>query len=90
MIIPSHCKTCGKPIGHLWFRYLSKVREFQKQRDEAQAEAEAGQEIEAETDSRTPEARALDELLIHRYCCRLMFICQPQGLVNMIRNRVEN
>lgn len=89
MIIPIYCQSCGKPIGHLWFRYLEKVKNFRtKEAEEPEAEAEA--QTEAREPQGTPEARALDELLIHRYCCRRMFLCQPDGLVDMVRNRIEN
>ncbi len=26
MIIPIRCFTCGKPIGHLWFKYLDLLK----------------------------------------------------------------
>lgn len=26
MIIPVRCFTCGKPIGHLWEKYLEKLK----------------------------------------------------------------
>lgn len=78
MIIPTHCFSCGKPIGHLWFSYLEQIRANQKAKREGSK------------DSRTPEAQALDNLYLHRYCCRRMFLTQPENLVDMIRNRVEN
>jgi len=75
MIIPTHCKSCGKVIGHLWFKYSDRLIELRRLTDEF--------------NERTPEAQALDELMVHRYCCRTMFMCQPERLVDMIRNRIE-
>lgn len=28
MIIPTHCQTCGEPIGHLWETYVELVQQF--------------------------------------------------------------
>ena len=96
MIIPTHCKSCGKPIGHLWFNYLERVKKYQESNTPADQDQEEDELDEfpnngpSPNDTRTPEARALDELLLHKSCCRLMFICQPIELVTRLRNRIEN
>ncbi|MEO2241178.1 MAG: DNA-directed RNA polymerase subunit N [Euryarchaeota archaeon] len=50
MIIPIRCFTCGRPIAHLWEKYVELVEEGKSPKE------------------------ALDELGIHRYCCRRMFL----------------
>lgn len=75
MIIPTHCKSCGRPIGHLWFNYLAKIKEYTNSNEDNQ--------------DKTPEASALDDLNIHKYCCRLNFLCQPRNIVDMLRNREQ-
>lgn len=79
MIIPLQCKSCGKFIAHLWFKYISICEDYQDR--QAKGEPLPGNE--------TPQALALHELKIERYCCRLMFICQPENLVDYIRNRKQ-
>ena len=77
MIIPLQCKSCGKFICHLWLKYTSLTESYK----DKQA---AGERL-----PETPEALSLDELGIDRYCCRLMFLCQPKNLVGLIRNRKQ-
>ena len=31
MLIPTHCQTCGEPIGHLWEKYVELVQTFAKE-----------------------------------------------------------
>jgi len=33
MIIPVRCFSCGKPIGHLWFRYKKLLEEGKTQKE---------------------------------------------------------
>ena len=64
MLIFPVCFTCGKPIGHLYEKYLNKITEISDQRQGS---------VEKYTE--TPEAIVLDELGLKRYCCRRMFLC---------------
>jgi DNA-directed RNA polymerase I, II, and III subunit RPABC5 len=83
MIIPTHCKSCGKVIGHLWFEYIKLVHQYQD------ADKLALSQDPGKVSDETPEARALNDLKIVRYCCRIMFLCQPEDLADMSRNRVQ-
>lgn len=66
MIIPMVCFSCGRPISHLWFQYLEKVKTY-----------EIAQRFDTKNKSQyTPEFLALRDLHIGRMCCRRMFICQ--------------
>ena len=80
MIIPIKCKSCGKIIGHLWEEYLRLVHEYQDKRAKGEPTPD---------ENETEEALALDQLNIDRYCCRSMILCQPENLVDYIRNRKQ-
>jgi len=60
MLIPTHCQTCGEPIGHLYSKYLKLVQEFSKS---------------SKDDKYTPEFKARQELIDkdgldgRRQCC---------------------
>jgi DNA-directed RNA polymerase subunit N (RpoN/RPB10) len=60
MLIPPVCFTCGKPIGHLYQKYLDRVQEISEKKEKSE---------------QTPEDIALNELRLKRYCCRRMFLC---------------
>lgn len=81
MIIPLLCFTCGKPIADRWVEYKDMLEFYKKQ--QAKGEYNDGEL------HRTPEARVLDELGMSRYCCRRMYLCQPEHLVEMLKNRQE-
>lgn len=38
MSMPTHCQTCGEPVGHLWRIYLKLVDDFSKDRKESDTE----------------------------------------------------
>ena len=50
MSTPTHCQTCGEPIGHLWRIYLELVEKFSKERKD-------------EDEKPTPEYLARQELI---------------------------
>lgn len=43
MSTPTHCQTCGEPIGHLWRIYLELVEKFSKEKDDRTPEYRARQ-----------------------------------------------
>ena len=68
MIIPVRCVTCGKVLADKYNTYLQKVNQY-KEGEEGDSTLgvnyiEKGEKIV------TPEARALQELGLTRYCCR--------------------
>ena len=78
MIIPVRCFTCNNMIGDKWNAYVKLVQiEKQKQSkgkineemDINYIEVEKGNNVE-----KSIEGKILDELNMHKYCCRRMFL----------------
>jgi len=68
MIIPIRCMNCGMPLANKW-------RWFQRRVVELRAEMNVGNSsgpmyMDGTSVPDTPERRALEELGLHRYCCR--------------------
>lgn len=72
MIIPVRCVTCGKVIADKYKTYLEKVNEY---KGEDKADSTLGVNyIEKGEKIITPEAKALQDLGLTRYCCRRHFL----------------
>lgn len=67
MIVPVRCFNCGKVLAHLWEPYLEKI---QSATTEDTLEKEKKYIVIGDNETQTPEAKALDELGITKYCCR--------------------
>lgn len=66
MIIPIRCMTCGFILADKWRYYEARVAVLRK-------EMGLGSEpitIDGTSIPDTPERRVMNELNIHRYCCR--------------------
>ena len=77
MIIPLRCFTCGTVIADKWTHF---VREVQKEKQESNETVESELDIEYIniTDEgrikKSIEGKVLDQLDMHKYCCRRMFL----------------
>jgi len=67
MIIPIRCVSCNNVLAGKWLPYLDLVKENKKE-DGRPANDEMV--YLTQTTTKTAEGRALDELGIHRTCCR--------------------
>ena len=79
MIIPIRCMTCGKVIADYWEEYNERVA--QKKID--QKDLHNNNSViykDASQVTKTIEGEVLDELNMRRYCCRRMFLSQPDIL----------
>jgi DNA-directed RNA polymerase subunit N (RpoN/RPB10) len=72
MIIPIRCFTCGKVVGSKWFAYKRKVKEYREAKSVPKDEEFYLDSINPADP--TPEGKALNELGLHRYCCRRMIL----------------
>ena len=63
MIIPIRCTSCGKVIAHLWEEYNEKVPVNNSK-----------QIVDLKKDDISDEKKILDDLGLHRYCCRRMML----------------
>lgn len=69
MLIPVRCFTCGKVLGDKWVYYEAKCALLQDGNGTPPAASPAV--VEA---GLTARGRILDELLLHRLCCRRHFL----------------
>lgn len=69
MIIPIRCVTCNTVIAGRWLKYLELVKKYRK-------EDGKGDEMEylTVTTTKTSEGKALDDLKLHKLCCRRHFL----------------
>ncbi len=64
MIIPIRCMNCGNVLADKWLYYQQKVRQL-RGNDHAEPIYMDGKSVPD-----TPESQVLNELGLHRYCCR--------------------
>ena len=66
MIIPIRCMSCGAVIADKWLYYQKKVAEMKISNEKNKVGHKNFDEIQTKT--------IMDELDLHRYCCRRMFL----------------
>ena len=71
MIIPIRCFTCNQVIANKWNIYQKKVQEEYIKEDVSQNKKRF---INVNDLNKNIEGKILDELKIHKYCCRRMLI----------------
>ena len=67
MIIPVKCFTCGQVLADKYEYYLREVREIKMKEDLTQ---DTVVYFSKSNVTKTPEARVLDKLTLHKVCCR--------------------
>ena len=65
MIIPIRCYSCSKVLADKWEYYKKKVAERQKQQEESKLHKNF---------DKIQTGDILDELGLHKYCCRRVFL----------------
>jgi DNA-directed RNA polymerase subunit N (RpoN/RPB10) len=79
MIIPIRCFTCGTVTGDKWNPFVKEIME-RKNKSTRKVDPENTLDIEyiKVTDDgsikKSIEGEVLDELGLHKYCCRRMFL----------------
>ena len=82
MLIPVRCFTCGKTISDKWVPFIKSVNE-KKDSDTTNNVKDLDIEyIDLENPNKSIEGEVMDELGLHRYCCRRMIL----GNVHLITN----
>lgn len=84
MIIPTHCMTCGRVIGHLWELYT----EYTK-RNNALLEKEPGVPLDPEHLDKMARGKAMDEIGLTKICCRTSMLSHID-LTGRLRNRYQD
>jgi DNA-directed RNA polymerase subunit N len=77
MIIPVRCFTCGSVLGDKWIPYITHVQEEKNKINES-SKSSSNEPTTTYIDLNNPhksvEGKILDEMDIHKYCCRRMMI----------------
>ena len=81
MLIPIRCFTCGKTISDKWVPFIEKVNE-KKGKETTDIKDLDIEYIDLDKPNKSIEGEVMDELGLHRYCCRRMIL----GNVHLITN----
>ena len=73
MIIPVRCFTCGSVLADKWIPYITTVQEEKNKLDESTDEPTSTY-IDLKNPHKSVEGNILDEMGIHKYCCRRMML----------------
>lgn len=79
MIIPIRCFTCGTVVADKWTPF---VKEIMEQKNESKKKVDEENSVDIEyikvtndgSIKKSIEGKVMDELGIHKYCCRRMFL----------------
>ena len=78
MIIPVRCFTCGNVMADKWIPFIELVMEKKnKSKDQVKSSDIDIDYIDIQEDGsvkKSIEGEAMDELNLHKYCCRRMFL----------------
>ena len=77
MLIPIRCFTCGNVIGDKWnpfVKLLMEKKNESKENVESELDIEYINITEDGSIKKSVEGEAMDELGLHKYCCRRMFL----------------
>tara|TARA_B100000686_G_scaffold353488_1_gene459327 strand:- start:91 stop:360 length:270 start_codon:yes stop_codon:yes gene_type:complete len=79
MIIPVRCFTCGEVLADKWMPYITAVQNLKNEESgEVNPETTSLDLQYIDTQSPEPEksieGKVLDELKLHKYCCRRMML----------------
>ena len=77
MLIPPRCFTCGEIIADKWDIYIQTVNERKNKNTDTFKENELDIQyidITKKSVEKSIEGKVLDEMGLHKYCCRLPFL----------------
>jgi len=77
MLIPPRCFTCGEIIADKWDIYIQTVNERKNKNTETFKENELDIQyidITKKSVEKSIEGKVLDDMGLHKYCCRLPFL----------------
>ena len=79
MLIPVRCYTCGEILSDKWVPYITAIQS-DKNKDNSTINSETDLlelkyiDIKNPTPEKSIEGKVLDELALHKYCCRRMML----------------
>ena len=77
MLIPVRCYTCGEILADKWEIYIKTVNQRKNKSTETFKENELDIQyidITKKSVEKSIEGKVLDDMGIHKYCCRLPFL----------------
>lgn len=74
MIIPVRCFTCGTVLADKWIPYVTEVQEQKNKSNEELSDELTTSYIDLKNPKKSIEGHVLDDLGLHKYCCRRMMI----------------
>ena len=79
MIIPVRCYTCGEILSDKWIPYITSIQnDKNKSNDKINSETDLLDlkyiDITNSKPEKSLEGKILDELNLHKYCCRRMML----------------
>jgi DNA-directed RNA polymerase subunit N (RpoN/RPB10) len=87
MIIPIRCFTCGEVLADKWIPYITAIQD-EKSKVNTQVDPKMNYldlryiDVSNPSPEKSIEGHVLDELDLHKYCCRRMML----GNVHLISN----
>ena len=85
MIIPIRCFTCGEVLGDKWVPYITAVQN-DKTRVNQKVDPDTNLlelryiDVKDPDPEKSIEGRVLDELGLHKYCCRRMMLTNVHAI----------
>jgi DNA-directed RNA polymerase subunit N (RpoN/RPB10) len=79
MIIPVRCYTCGEVMADKWVPYITAIQD-DKNKLKAEVDSKLNNldlryiDITDPSPEKSIEGKVLDELGLHKYCCRRMML----------------
>ena len=74
MIIPVRCFTCGNVLADKWIPYVQSVNDEKNKSGEVSTDEPTTTYIDLKNPKKSIEGEVLDEMGLHKYCCRRMMI----------------
>lgn len=74
MIIPVRCFTCGNVLADKWIPYVQAVNDEKNKSGEVSTDEPTTTYIDLKNPKKSIEGEVLDEMGLHKYCCRRMMI----------------
>ena len=79
MLIPPRCYTCGEVLADKWIAYVSAIQtDKNKSEEKISSEKELLElkfiDVTDKNPEKSIEGKVLDELNLHKYCCRRMML----------------
>ena len=74
MIIPVRCFTCNKVISDKWIPFVEQVKKEKSGTVDNDIKDLDIEYIDLDKPNKSVEGKVMDDLGLHRYCCRRMFL----------------